>query len=402
MAGLLERIVRRRRASASSRLGPPSEPGSDPLNVAANGLPHYPPMPETYYACRDYQPGDGSALRGLLDRLTPATDIDRDLIQAALMTPFSGIAPGSRPVFLFTADQGRGRGKSTVAKKIIRIAGGAPDVGKDDKMEDIKKRFLSKGGRTLRTGFLDNIKTHRFSWGEFESLVTADTISGWLLYAGEGRRPNTLTWFITLNGASLSTDLAQRCVIIKIGEPKYSGEWESDIDAYIDAHREAIVSDCIGALMAEPAPLARFSRWATWEAAVLSRLPEPSDAQQVILERQGAADVEKEEADIIGEFFESELDRLGYSRVKGKVFIPSPVAARWLELATNEKRSANAAGRIIGQFIDEKRLTRFQRPSGHSYGRGVLFIGDEAEIETDTATDLEFDNDTKRVTRRRR
>jgi hypothetical protein len=266
-------------------------------------------------------------------------------------------------------------------------------------MEDIKKRFLSKGGRTLRTGFLDNIKTHRFSWGEFESLVTADTISGWLLYAGEGRRPNTITWFITLNGASLSTDLAQRCVIIKIGEPKYSGEWESDIDAYIDAHREAIISDCIGALMAEPATLAKFSRWATWERAVLSRLPEPSEVQAVILERQATADVEKEEADIIAEFFERELTRLSFDLATAYVFIPSPIVARWLELATGEKKATNAAGRIVGQFIDEHRLARFKRPKGNAKGRGVLFMGVDADPSKPADTSLLFDPDTKKVTR---
>jgi hypothetical protein len=61
--------------------------------LAVEELPHYPQMPGTYYACREYQPGDGSALRGLLDRLNPATDIDRDLTQAALMTTFAGDCP---------------------------------------------------------------------------------------------------------------------------------------------------------------------------------------------------------------------------------------------------------------------------------------------------------------------
>ncbi len=218
--------------------------------LAVEELPHYPPMPDTFYSCPEVKPGDGAALRGLLDLFTPATDIDRDLIQAALMTMFAGIAPGSRPAFLFTADEGRGKGKSACAQKIVRIGGGTIDVGAGDKMEDIKKRFLSKGGRTKRVGFLDNVKTHKFSWAEMESLITSDAVSGWLLYSGEGSRPNTITWFITLNGASLSTDLAQRCVIVKIGDPKYSAEWESEIDAYIDANRAAIVADCIGALVA--------------------------------------------------------------------------------------------------------------------------------------------------------
>jgi hypothetical protein len=366
---------------------------------AVESLPHYPPLPDTYYACREYQPGHGSALRGLLDRFNPATEIDRDLIQAALMTVFWGGPPGSRPAFLFTADEGRGKGKTTVAQKIVGIAGGAPDVSPNEKMEDIKKRFLNGVGRTKRCGLLDNVKTHRFSWAELESFITSEAISGWMMYHGDGARPNTITWLLTLNGASLSTDLAQRCVIVKVGGPTYSGEWESELDAYIDAHREAIISDCLGALMAQPTPLAKYSRWGTWEREVLSRLPEPADAQAVILERQATVDVDKEDADIIAEFFEKELDRLGYSLAAGKVFIPASVAAHWLEVATNEKRSANAAGRIIGQFVDEKRLPRFQRPSGNSYGRGILFVGDEAKPGTLFATDLKFDHDKKMASR---
>ena len=153
---------------------------------AVEELPHWPPMPNTFYTCGEPQPGDGSALEKLLDFFTPATPIDRQLLKAAAMTMFTGISPGSRPAFLFTADHGRGRGKSAVAQKIGRIGGGSIDVGAGDKMEDIKKRFLSKGGRTKRGGFLDNLKTLRFSWAELESLITADIISGWLLFREKG------------------------------------------------------------------------------------------------------------------------------------------------------------------------------------------------------------------------
>ena len=52
-------------------------------------------------------------------------------------------------------------------------------------------------------------------------MITTDIISGKRLYMGEGRRPNTITHVITLNGASLSKDLAQRCIPIKLARPKW-------------------------------------------------------------------------------------------------------------------------------------------------------------------------------------
>ena len=45
------------------------------------------------------------------------------------------------------------------------------------------------------------------------------------MYIGEAQRPNTLTWFVTLNGAYLSKDLAQRCVLIRLDRPTFTGNW---------------------------------------------------------------------------------------------------------------------------------------------------------------------------------
>lgn len=54
--------------------------------LAVENVPHEPPLGGHYYATPDIEPGKGNTLRNLLDRFCPETDIDRDLIQAALMT----------------------------------------------------------------------------------------------------------------------------------------------------------------------------------------------------------------------------------------------------------------------------------------------------------------------------
>jgi hypothetical protein len=320
----------------------------------------------------------------MLDRFQPATEIDRDLMQAALMTLVWGGSPGARPAFIFTADRGRGKGKSKTASMMARLVGGTVDFSSRDEFETLKKRLLTS---TNRVAFLDNVKSLKFSWAELEGLITAPTISGWRLYSGNGSRPNTITWFITLNGVALSTDMAQRAVIIKIGEPTNAANWEAETEAYIDTHRDAIIADLIACLKVQADPLAKYSRWANWEAGVLSRLPEPSDAQRVILERQTVVDVEAEDAVAIEEKFTSRLESLGYT-VFDRVHIPTEVAADWYYSVTREKKGTSAVGRILAQFCNEGRMKRLSRNACNEFGRGLIWSGPQSSASNSVFLDL--------------
>jgi len=267
---------------------------------------------------------------------------------------------------------------------IARLVGGTTDFSSKDDFETIKKRLLTS---TSRVAFLDNIKTHKFSWAELEGLITAPTISGWKLYAGNSNRPNVVAWFLTLNGVSLSKDLAQRSVIIKIGEPTNSGTWEAETEAYIETHRAAIISDLIDCLKAPGVLLPKYSRWGSWEADVLSRLPEPADAQRVILERQAVADVDAEEAALIEEFFTSQIDSLGYITFD-RVHIPSQTVADWYSIATREKKGSIGVGKIIAQFCDEGVLKRLSRNTCNEFGRGLIWSGPESSASNSVFLDL--------------
>ncbi len=201
--------------------------------VNVESLPHEPMYPDHYYACEEIEPGNGAHLMWLLDRFSPATMIDRDLIQAAMMTPMWGGPPGCRPAFLVTSDDGRGVGKTTVAEMAGELYDGILQFSPNEDIGKIKTRLLTPDALTRRVALLDNVKSHRFSWGDWEALITASTINGHRLYGGDATRPNTLTWFITLNGASLSTDMAQRSVIIKVKRPERSATWKEETEAYI-------------------------------------------------------------------------------------------------------------------------------------------------------------------------
>ena len=273
-------------------------------------FPHEPPVEGVYYRHATPGPGDGSHLKWLLDRFRPETSVDRNLIQAAFLTAFWGGPAGRRPAFVITSDDGRGVGKSTVAEIVGHLCGGHlsfSTAGED--ITTMKTRLLTPGDREKRIALMDNVKTMRFSWAELESLITESVISGKQLYVGEGQRPNLLTWFITINGASMATDMAQRSVIIKIVKGENDGKWWESTCKFIDDHRQEIIADILTQLRtaAEPPAGFQFSRWATWEQYVLCRLPDPVEAQRLILERQGDSDCETDEAEIVEEYFADQL-----------------------------------------------------------------------------------------------
>jgi hypothetical protein len=359
-------------------------------------LPHEPPLPDSYYACEFPPVGNGDALRTLVNRFCPATPIDSDLILAFLVTSFWGGRGGSRPVFAITSDHGRGTGKSTAVAVNGRLGGGVIELSMNENPEVIKQRLLSPDGITKRIACLDNAKTSRFSWADLESLVTSPIISGKRLYVGEASRPNYLVWALTLNGISLATDMAQRSVIIKLGRPQHCATWAEDTYQFVDENRRALIGDCLGFLRSERRPLPGYSRWGAWEHDVLSRLPEPAEASKVIIERQGVSDCEREEAEVVEEFIRGQLAELQYTPGADRVFIPSTVTGEWFNQATNERHSTIAASRWLNQQIDEGKLSSLTTNRCKTYGRGFVWIGEEAGPDAPVKTDLEARLATKR------
>ncbi len=357
--------------------------------AAVEELPHEPPMPGHFYACDIPPSGNGARLNELVNRFSPETDIDRDLILAAIVTPFWGGSGGTRPAFCITSDAGKGCGKSTLAASIGQLAGGALDVSANEDIATVKARLLSPEGVTKRVVWLDNVKSHRLSWAELESLITTPTISGKRLYVGEGQRPNTLTFILTMNGVSLSTDMAQRSVIIKLRRPDYSGTWAEETRNFIEQYRHELVADVLGFLRSLVTALPKHTRWGDWERDILARLPEPSEAQAVIRERQVGVDVDGEESALIEEFFSKQLTSFGYDTKTDRVFIPSRVAAHWFGWATDERMTVAKASRTLKQRITEGQLGRLMECGRRDIGRGFEFWGDDATGETYLKRDLE-------------
>jgi hypothetical protein len=340
-------------------------------------LPHFPPIDAHYYACQIPPIGDGTALEMLLDRFSPETEADHVLIKAMFLTPLWGGPGGCRPVFLITSDAGRGAGKTTLANLLAEVSGGMMSFSSNDDPQKMRERMLSPEGKKMRVAVLDNVKSHRFSWAELEALITSPVVSGRALYVGESRRVNTLTWCITMNGAGLSTDLAQRAILIKLRAAAYDGAWEEQTRALIRENREAIIGD-IRACLADPAsPLPHTSRWGRWERDVLSKIYGAAEAQGVYLQRQREVDGDAEETDLVEDFFRQQLASLGYNTDTQAIFIPAGIANRWVCVSLNERHSVTATSRKLNQHIDAKKFACLCRNLCNKWGRGFIWEGGE-------------------------
>ncbi len=357
--------------------------------AAVEDFPHFPAIDGHYYTCEPPEPGDGNALSRLLDFFSLETPLDRQLLEAQFATPFWGGPPGTRPALMITAPAGRGKGKTKLAEALGRLYGGHIDISPQEDIAAIKARLLSPDAASKRIALLDNVKKSRFSWAELESLVTIDTISGKRMYVGEATRPNYLCWVITLNGASLSTDMSQRVIEIQIREPDYDPSWEERVNRFIGENKPAILADLVGFFQRPKKTLRRHSRWATWEGNVLSRVEDPDACLDLILERRGLADVEEEEGRIIEDYFAGRLSVLGYDAERADVFIPNCVAARWYNAATGDRAKVAAVSRALRQMVNEGRICQIVAFRSGSTGRGFRWVGEKVDASDVTHYDLE-------------
>lgn len=346
---------------------------------AIETLPHWPRLPRIYYLHRPVG-ASGGALGRLIDFFSPDSTLDRELIKAMILTAFWGGPPGGRPAFLITGpdrdrEQGRGLGKTKLVDIIAEeLAGGYVDVSPTDSIADVKTRLLSTEEGRKRVVRLDNVKTLKFSWADLEGLITSSEISGRALYVGEGRRPNILVWMITLNGASMSKDMAQRSIVIKLGRPTFRPTWESEVREFIRANLWGLLGDIKALLETPPSLTQAKTRWAAWEGEVLSKVGQCSALQQVIVDRQKDIDDDDDERDHMIEFFRTELERRGHEPDVQTVLIPSVVAAEWVSDATRTPYPTNRASAFIaGLSIPQL------RKSDRGKIRGWVWIGEESE-----------------------
>lgn len=348
--------------------------------------PHFPPMGGIYYTCEQPKAGSMQPLEQFIDFFSPATKEDRQLILAAIVTPFWGGPPSQRPAFLISAvaGAGQGSGKSTLAGMIAELIGGYIDISPDMDLEEIKRRFLNGDDLNKRVVLVDNIKKAKFSNPSIEALITAPSISGHKMFKGGGSRPNLLTWIMTMNGPSLSRDLAQRCINIIVKRPKHSGDWLEKTAGFIESNRREIIEAIAAFYERERQPISYPTRWGMWEREVAARLDNPDSVCATIRNRENLNDDDQQVANAIEELILHRLTvDVGY-RSTDRVHIGNERIAAWVNKATGDgtKGGVRQAIATLTRLENSGLLFGLSKNPSRTHGRGWVFSlgSDSSEI----------------------
>ena len=354
---------------------------------AIETLPHSPRMRETFYMHPALGNGTGSYLDQLIAFFCPATEYDLELILAALMTVFWGGPAGLRPAFRIEGPEddgpklaGRGAGKSTLPVVIGAVAGGMVELEEGESFPDFKTRLLSNEEGRKRVVRIDNLKTLRLSWGALEGFITNPMISGHAMYRGEGQRPNTLTVFITVNGGSLSKDMAQRSIPIRLARPTYDAGWFERVVEFIAKHHWEIVSEIISRLEQEPGMIQTKSRWSLWERDVLSKCSEFEKCQSQIAKHVEVIDADDDDAYEIELMFEKKLLDRKHNPHAENIKIPTAEAAAWFSEYHGKKLDPSTSTSLLRT----KPLSRL-RYKRKTWERFWIWLKSENEVEPEKA-----------------
>jgi hypothetical protein len=340
--------------------------------------PHHPPLPEVLYTRPAPAPANTGRLAQFIARFSPATPQDRELLTAAALTLFWGGPPGKRPAFVLTGGtgldpkRGCGVGKTTLVELLAGLAGGALTVRPGTSPDRTLAGLLSPSALPLRVALIDNLKSYRFSSDLIESLITAETINGHRLHHGHAARPNLLTWWITVNGAAFSKDMAQRSVVIRLKRPTPSAAWYATTVAFARDHQDAIVADILWRLQTPGLALTKCDRWPDWANGVLNRVAEPAALLELIEQRRAGLDEDDENAADVLDHVRACLQAVYAEHGDGtadvdqlRVAIPRPLLTVWVAKLKRGYSDSQVAGYL--KQVQSPLLTDYRTKSRRFY-----------------------------------
>jgi len=352
----------------------------------ASPHPHFPPLPGVYYTTKPPLPANTGKLDELVARFSPATEYDRLLIKAMVLTFFWGGPKGKRPVFAITTDggdakKGRGAGKTTLAEVLAGLVGGVIGLQVRASTDRTRAVLLSPAAWGRRVVLIDNLKSYRFSSDEFEGLVTCEEITGHRLHHGFAARPNYLTYVVTVNGASFSKDMAERSVVVKVKQPTTSPTWYADTRALITEHWDEIVADVRWHLVKKPGmKLNGTDRWPDWCRGVLSKTDKPNAALKLTEQRRRAIDADDGDEEDVVDHVRTRIAAACES-VDRVVWVPVLLMAKWV-MELRRDFTQHQASQFLRAMVP--RVFQYHR---HSAGtRYYVWRGKEAEPSTPPIT----------------
>lgn len=352
------------------------------LYAALEVLPHEPPVHGVFYVPFNLPTGNGEALGEWIERFNADEEEDKLLALSALLTPAWGGPCGSRPAFIFASNHGIGTGKTKSVERICQIYGGRISIAPDkEDWREAKSRLLSDESLAARCVMIDNVR-HKLSGSELESLITSPVIDGKKMYVGQFSRPNRLTYYLTANSPTLSQDLADRAVMIRVGPPRHGSDWEAWSLRFVETNRLAILADIYTALkgptVCEIAPENR-DRWSLWQDSILARIPGGNELAAMIKARRPEADADLDEAEEIRQAIETELAQCGHNVACENVVIQTGRMAAILRrhgVMDDGMSKRGVTTRLQNLANPRGPLARLKRNPCKTGGRSWIYLGD--------------------------
>jgi hypothetical protein len=333
--------------------------------------PHFSRVPTAAYLCEEVVPAANGAVEEFIDFFAPASDLDRQLMLAAFLTLFWGGPPGARPAFVLTSDLGRGGvgiGKTTFAQKLTAPVGGHVLITAKVQDEKVGTLLLSPQGLRRRTVLIDNVKGARLSSMGIEAAITSREVGGHRLYEGYDSRPNYVTWFITVNEAKFSKDLADRSVVMNLASPKRRAGWEKAVDDFIAENRVRLFADVASYFELPATNIGGDWRWTEWTTEVLSRVGGTDETVAAIHARASAVDDEQAVAKEFVDFIRDALTEMGNSvKELNNYYVSSAGLKKWC------KEFDPAFDGEASQFLRKIGATSWFEPKRDSTERGFRF-----------------------------
>jgi len=263
---------------------------------AISFTPDYPMRPDVYYTHPEIPAPskDHAVFWRFVDFFNPVDEVNRALLTAFIMAPIFYKPMAARPLWIIDSPNGQGSGKSAIPEMVAYLYGenweeGRPiDVSLYDlekNYQEIVKRIISTKGRNARILRLDNVNGTLRSTN-LAMLVTAGSITGRATYGrGEENRPNNLTYVVTINGATVDTDIASRAYYIMVAKPRMNPNWTGNVLEYIKQNRIQIFADILDIIRThQPFNIAPVTRMPQFETEILQPACETEEMYRNVME----------------------------------------------------------------------------------------------------------------------
>lgn len=135
--------------------------------------------------------------------------------------------------------------------------------------------------------------------------------------------------------------------------------------------------------------ITHYTRWATWERDVLSRVADPAGVQKLVAQRQLEIDDDATEMELVRGYFREKIAACNEDPNKASMFLPNPAAQVWLMEAIGEHMQTNKASTKLETLgIPELRACKHKDEDRHDR-RGWRWKGTQSPRNA-TMTDYPY------------